>query len=92
MYACMHASSLTPCLITHCRAVRACTGNINPNCVSTASLDGNYGPAWRATETDAAAAAKVLESAILGSERFDEAQPELLEATSLQYGEYRAFA
>ncbi|CAG9464729.1 unnamed protein product [Pedinophyceae sp. YPF-701] len=30
--------------------IRACQGNLNPNCVSTSSLTGAYAPAWRAPE------------------------------------------
>ena len=48
------------------RTIRSCPSNINPNCVSTASTNDTYGLAWRATETDPAAAAGVLVSARVG--------------------------
>jgi hypothetical protein len=74
------------------RTVRPCPGNVNPNCVSTASIDSNYGPAWRAFETDAAEAAKALERAILGGFDFEQDEAKLLESKSLPVGEYRSFS
>jgi hypothetical protein len=44
-------------------SVRACEGNINPNCVSTASTNDMYSPPWRAP-IDVPAAARALERAI----------------------------
>lgn len=69
--------------------VRSCPSNINPNCLSTASLDDTYGPAWRATETDALEAARVLERTVLGG--FEAEEAALLEARTVPEGEYRAF-
>ncbi|KAK9803575.1 hypothetical protein WJX72_001424 [[Myrmecia] bisecta] len=67
--------------------IRACP-NSNPNCVSTASTSQLYGPAWRTSEPDASASAKVLEDAVL------DVCPggQLVAAQSLADGEYRAFS
>ncbi len=49
----------TPYGVTPRGTVYACPTTLNGNCVSTASNNDTYAPAWRATERDAAAAAKV---------------------------------
>ena len=70
--------------------MRACPGNINPNCVSTASTNSNYGPAWRASEPSAAAAARALEDAVL--DELEEAEgARLVRAATVEAGEYRLF-
>ena len=56
------------------RTIRSCPSNINPNCVSTASTNDTYGLAWRATETDPAAAAGVLVSGC-GGRRGEQNRP-----------------
>mmetsp|Transcript_9559 Transcript_9559/g.24429 ORF Transcript_9559/g.24429 Transcript_9559/m.24429 type:complete len:293 (-) Transcript_9559:383-1261(-) len=71
-------------------SLRPCPSNINPNCVSTASTNDTYGPAWRANETDAKKAAKELEDAI--AEKFEPQEYQLLSRASDASGEYRAFA
>lgn len=48
--------------------VRSCPGNVNPNCVSTASTNESYSPAWRADESDPSEAVRVLKAAILSNE------------------------
>jgi len=69
--------------------VRACPGNVNPNCVSTASLDENGAFPWRSTEADASTATAVLDAALLAL--FPEAQ--LLAARELPgVGLYRSWA
>jgi len=69
--------------------VRSCPGNINPNCLSTASLDENYGPAWRATETDVVAAAKTLRNAVLDAYDIDDAA--LVKSAAVPEGQYLMF-
>jgi hypothetical protein len=44
-------------------SVRACEGNLNPNCVSTASTNDLYSPPWRAP-LSVQAAARALERAV----------------------------
>lgn len=67
--------------------VRACPSNVNPNCVSTASTNDAYGPAWRSSSTDAAAAAEEVDRAVMtlfpGSE--------LMQSQRVPAGEYRAY-
>jgi len=48
-------------------SVRACEGNLNPNCVSTASTNDLYSPPWRAP-LSVQAAARALERAVASSE------------------------
>ncbi|KAG1655088.1 hypothetical protein FOA52_004228 [Chlamydomonas sp. UWO 241] len=69
--------------------IGSCPGNINPNCISTASTDGSYGPAWRATETDVQEAVRVLKNAVLGG--FDEDGVALIASRSVLEGEYISF-
>ena len=51
--------------------VLSCPGNVNPNCVSTASTNESYSPAWRADESDPIEAIRVLKSAVLSNEPLD---------------------
>ncbi|KAF5837800.1 hypothetical protein DUNSADRAFT_3872 [Dunaliella salina] len=71
-------------------SLRPCPSNINPNCVSTASTNDTYGPAWRANEKEAKKAAEELEDAI--AEMFEPQDYQLLSRASYPGGEYRAFA
>lgn len=45
--------------------MRPCPTNVNPNCISTASTNQSYGPAWRANQVSSDDAAAALETAIL---------------------------
>lgn len=70
--------------------MRACQGNINPNCVSTASTNELYGPAWRAPvavggPSEAAAAVAAALQALLPDVQLEQ-------SASYDFGEYRAFS
>ncbi|KXZ51007.1 hypothetical protein GPECTOR_14g249 [Gonium pectorale] len=67
--------------------IRGCQGNVNPNCVSTASTNELYAPAWRANTRTAEEAAQVLERTVLA--RYPEWS--LAQSQTLDIGEYRAF-
>ncbi|BDA41940.1 probable thylakoid lumenal 17.9 kDa protein, chloroplastic [Coccomyxa sp. Obi] len=45
--------------------IRPCPGGVNPNCVSTASLNDLYSPVWRSSGTDVSTSAQALESAVM---------------------------
>lgn len=49
--------------------VQSC--QLNPNCISTASTNESYGPAWRSDESEPNQSARVLKSAILASSELD---------------------
>mmetsp|Transcript_39630 Transcript_39630/g.88113 ORF Transcript_39630/g.88113 Transcript_39630/m.88113 type:complete len:162 (-) Transcript_39630:165-650(-) len=70
-------------------AVRACPSNINPNCVSTASTNDTYGPAWRAKPADVKVAAQQLQDTVLAV--FEEQGVQLLTAQTVEAGEYLVF-
>ncbi|GIL76278.1 hypothetical protein Vretimale_5857 [Volvox reticuliferus] len=67
--------------------IRGCLGNVNPNCVSTASTNELYAPAWRAKTRTAREAAQEMESTVLAL------YPEwsLAQSQTYDFGEYRAF-
>ncbi|PNW70316.1 hypothetical protein CHLRE_17g714900v5 [Chlamydomonas reinhardtii] len=73
--------------VTQQGTIRACQGNVNPNCVSTASTNELYTPAWRAPTRTAKEAADVLERTVLA--RFPEW--ELVRSEEFEFGQYRAF-
>ena len=56
--------------------VLSCPGNVNPNCVSTASTNESYSPAWRADEASIAEAVRVLSNAVMSNESLS--NPEFL--------------
>eukprot|EP00884_Botryococcus_braunii_P008593 jgi/Botrbrau1/17735/Bobra.0166s0153.3 len=68
-------------------SIRQCDGRVNPNCVSTRSLDQMYGPAIRSTLPSATASADALETAVLAVCP----ESDLVSSESLEEGEYRAF-
>eukprot|EP01025_Chloroclados_australasicus_P055811 TRINITY_DN6851_c0_g2_i1.p3 TRINITY_DN6851_c0_g2~~TRINITY_DN6851_c0_g2_i1.p3 ORF type:complete len:224 (-),score=26.98 TRINITY_DN6851_c0_g2_i1:712-1383(-) len=68
--------------------IRTCPTNINPNCVSTSSINSSYSPAWRSAEQDALTSAEVLEGAF---KRLFPEESRLIDARSSEDGEYRAF-
>ncbi|GLI64889.1 hypothetical protein VaNZ11_008280 [Volvox africanus] len=99
---CSVAMSLTPqCLanpyleskktiilgVTSEGTIRGCLGNVNPNCVSTASTNELYAPAWRAKTKTARDAAQEMEITVLAL------YPEwsLAQSQTYDFGEYRAF-
>ncbi|WIA19830.1 hypothetical protein OEZ85_005738 [Tetradesmus obliquus] len=69
-------------------SIRGCPSNVNPNCISTGSINDAYSPAWRSGEPSPSQAAEVLEDVVLSKLE----GVRLLRSLSLQSGaEYRAF-
>lgn len=73
--------------VTQDGTIRSCPSNVNPNCVSTASINELYSPAWRTDTRDPKVAAEALERTVLALF----ADSELARSESYDFGEYRAF-
>eukprot|EP00891_Asterochloris_glomerata_P001580 jgi/Astpho2/1580/fgenesh1_pm.00028_%23_3_t len=74
--------------LTEAGRVRACPGNVNPNCTSSSSINQMYAPAWRADESEPGRAAGLLEAVV--KRLYPDAQ--LVKTQSTHELEFRAFS